>query len=86
MKLVSRKDGSTGDRGSTFVSYCPNTYDVVDDAGAVVGIFTKYKAPHPRYGTRCELWNGTFENGETVRFSYLNDARSWVAGLDTGWL
>tara|TARA_R110000787_G_scaffold37151_2_gene94618 strand:- start:1916 stop:2173 length:258 start_codon:yes stop_codon:yes gene_type:complete len=72
MKLISNKDGCSGDRGASFSGYCPNSYRVENDAGVEVGEFIQMKdARFPR--ANVTAWVGMGQ-----RFGYLSQVRQYI--------
>lgn len=74
-KLINNKDGNTGDRSQSFVSYTPNSYDVINQVGDVVGTFTQLRnMSFPK--AQVMHWVGMGRS-----FTYLKDVRAFVKTL-----
>jgi hypothetical protein len=79
IKIISNRDGATGDRATTFTSYEPNTYSVERDGVKIGDVDWQDRYPlsriNPTWGGRgawvfCDLL------GEYIAKQKLNDLRA----------
>ena len=83
-KIISNKDGCSGDRGTTFSSYAPNTYRVEDAQGVRIGdIETALVRPWPTAKRLVSNWAFYMfdqDDGilETKYFDSLREARAFA--------
>ena len=77
-KLISMKNGCSGDRATTYLGYAPNTFTVVADSGEVIGYVDQMK--DPKYNRRTTCWAGSAGVFDLYAQS-LADMRKLVADL-----
>jgi len=83
-KIISNKNGCSGDRGTTFGSYEPCTYRVEDSSGNQIGyIETALVRPWPNAPRPVSNWAFyIFDQNdgllETKYFCYLREARAFA--------
>ena len=79
--IRSNKDGQSGDRGTSFASYEPNTYSIEED-GKVIGSITQnimqFKSLNPNWSGSGVVWTATLEDGTEFSSQSFNEVRAEV--------